>query len=464
MSIYRPCSIRGDADHDLSEELYRRWGYALGHEVEPGDKFIVGGDVRRSTPPLQAALADGLCLAGVDCIDLGELPTPLVYHAKRRLRAAACAIVTASHHPSEQNGLVWMLGNRPPCPEQIEKLRQAADRPVPASPDRPKTSPRLLDTSFDYVASLQETWCEAMRASQHIVLDLMHGCWSGRARRYLHAIFPACLISVVRDGCDPDFGGRSPDCSQSEQLDELCERVHRERAHLGIAFDGDGDQIALVDGRGAPLSVEETTWVLLRSLGRKLRGQPVLYDQKLSDRVPEMVRRFGAEPLVQPSGTAHFHGQMLETGAIFGVHSHGHYYFGDLDGDADALYTACRIIAYLAEPGKQLDQLRRRCPKVFMTPDIPLQVPADAGDQLLNTLRTAWSGFPQCTLDGLRIDLPGGWALVRSAPDEPALTFRFESLDWPALDETVRRVCATLPDEVRTSLWSRYEFAMGRGE
>jgi phosphomannomutase len=464
MSIYRPCSIRGDADQELSPDMFRNWGFTLGRQLAPADKFVVGGDGRRSTPTLKAALVDGLCLAGVDCIDLGELPTPLVYHAKRRIRAAGCAMVTASHHPPSQNGLVWMLGSRPPCPDQIERLRQAADRPLPDTPDRPKTAPRSLDTSFDYVATLQETWCDAMPASQHVVLDLMHGCWSGRARRYLHAIFPACLISVVRDGCDPDFGGQNPDCSQPEHLDELCERVDRERAHLGIAFDGDGDQIAIVDNRGVPLSVEETAWILMRSLGRKLRGQSVLYDQKLSDRVPEMVRRFGAEPRVQPSATAHFHGQMRESGAIFGAHSHGHYFFGDLDGDADSLYAACHVIAYLAESGKPLDQLRRRCPKVFTTPDISLRVTDDMRDQLLDKLRAAWSEFPQCTLDGLRIDLPGGWALVRSAPDEAALTFRFESLDWPALDETVRRVCATLPDEVGVSLWSRYEFAMGRGE
>ena len=460
MTIYKPCGIRGNATSELTPDLYRRWGYTLGHWVGPGGKFCVGGDVRDSTPVLLAALIDGLCLSGVDLIDLGQMPTPMVYYAKRRLQAAGCAIVTASHHGATQNGLAWMVGNRPPTEKQVAQLESASQRTDGTSLDENGSSPRSLDISFDYVAWLQETWCDALRAHHHIVLDPMHGAWSGRARRYLHAIFPECLISVVHGQCDGQFGGRAPDCSEHENLGELCEAVDRQRAHLGIAWDGDGDRVTLVDGHGVPLSAEETTWILLQSFGPDLQGQPLLYDVRFSDRLPEAAQRLGARPAVEKSHHACFHARMLETGAIFGAQVNGHYFYRELEGGDDGLYTACRVIAHMTQSGKSLDELREHCPKVFVTPDLRLPLETSAHQEVFEQIHTAWATFPQSTLDGIRVDLPGGWALARSSSGEPAVTFRFESCDWPGLDELVRQFCAALPGHGE-ALWNCYEMAMG---
>ena len=393
--------------------------------------------------------------------------------------------------------------------------------PLPPSPFPPHpssliphpspTAPRTLDVSFDYVAWLQETWCDGLRAQLHVVLDPMHGGWSSRARRYLHAIFPACLISVVREGSDPDSCGPPPDCSRPEELDLLCEAVYRQRAHLGIALDPGGERLALVDGRGVPLSAEETAWPLMRTMGRALRGQTIVYDQALSDRLPEAARRLGARPLVDGSCPAALQARMSAAGAAFGAQARGHYFFAELDHGQDALYTACRVIAYLDRSGESLERLRRRCPKVFITPVIRLPLAAAAQEQFFALVRAAWSEFPQSTIDGLRIDLPGGWALVRGRPApnhvapsaEPAappgnsppagrsplaprpsplapphsplatrhsplaaegghVDFRFESLDWPALDNLVRQFADSLP-RLGPELWAAYEAAMGRG-
>ena len=123
MSIYKPCDIRGDAAGELSAALYEGWGRALGRQLPQGAKFVVGGDGRGSTPPFLAALVDGLCRSGLDVVNLGLLPTPMIYYAQRRLGAAGCAIVTASHNPAAMNGLKWMLGDRPPTPEDVAALR-----------------------------------------------------------------------------------------------------------------------------------------------------------------------------------------------------------------------------------------------------------------------------------------------------------------------------------------------------
>jgi phosphomannomutase / phosphoglucomutase len=292
------------------------------------------------------------------------------------------------------------------------------------------------------------------------VLDPMHGCWAEKARRYLHAIFPQCLFSTIHDTVDAHFGGRAPDCSQPHDLLDLCEAVYRERAHLGIAFDGDGDRIALVDNEGVALTAEEATFVLLDCYGDQLRGERFIYDLKFSDRIAEAARQFGAEPLVERSGHAFLRARMCDSKAVFGAEVSGHYFHRALIGGDDGLYTACLLIAHLARSDRALSELRRACPPVYMTPDLRVSVSLDEQPRIIAQVRAAWSQFPQRLTDGVRIDTPGGWALVRSSVTEPALTFRFEGLDWHALEDLVERFCDSLAD-VGDELWTRYKVAMG---
>ncbi len=155
MGIHKLCEIRGHVPTELTPEHYWRWGHQLGKRAGRKAKFVVGGDVRLSTPPLMAALIDGLCCAGVDLVDLGILPTPMVYYAKRRIRAAGCAVVTASHNPPDFNGLTWMVGDLPPTEDEVEQLCHAS-RAGRARKSPGRTQPRSLDVSFDYVAWLRQ--------------------------------------------------------------------------------------------------------------------------------------------------------------------------------------------------------------------------------------------------------------------------------------------------------------------
>ncbi len=304
MSIYHPCAIRGDAARELSPELYESWGRVLGRQLPPAAKFLVGGDVRQSTPGLLKALVEGLCQSSIDVVELGMLPTPMIYYARHRVAADGCAIVTGSHEAAGINGLKWMLGDRPPMPDDVATFEESVKTASVNGQRLGGGTPRSLDVSFDYVATMQETFVESMAAQQHVVLDPMHGCWAGKGRRYLHAVFPQCLFSTVGDTVDPLFNGRVPDCCRPAELHELCDAVYRERAHLGIAFDGDGDRIALADNEGVALNAEETTWVLLQCLGDELRGQRFICDVEFSDRIAEAARKLGAEPIVERSGHA----------------------------------------------------------------------------------------------------------------------------------------------------------------
>lgn len=460
MSVYKPCDIRGLARGELTPQAYEGWGRALGLQVAPGDKFVVGGDVRPSTPGFLSALIAGLAQTGVDVVDLGILPTPMIYYAKRRLAASGCAIVTASHNAAEINGLKWLIGQLPPSEKDVALMEDQLEHPRPIPPARKPSEPRMLDISFDYVAWLQETWVEWQQAECRVVLDPMYGCNVHRARRYLQAVFPRSLFSAIHDTPDPAFGGRRPDCSQIDYLDELSSVVDHERAHLGIALDGDGDRVAFVDNEGVPLTAEEATWVLLHSFGSDLAGQPFAYDGKFSTRVPEVARALGAEPLPERSGHAFLRTRMLQSGARFGAEISGHYFYRELEGGDDGLYTACRLISYLARSGKTLSQMRRECPPIFMTPELRVLAKPEEAAAAMEQVRAAWLAYPQTMLDGIRVEFPDGWALIRRSVTESALTFRFESVDWDRLHKLVWDFCDSLPD-LGDTLWARYEQAMG---
>ena len=458
MSIFKSDGILGHAMTELTPELYHGWGLALGRHLPAGAKFVVGGDVRMSTPKFLAALVDGLCHAGIDVVDLGTLPTPMIYYAKHRLLADACAIVTASHNPPDDNGLKWMIGDRPPTEVEVADLCRAAEDFTPDG-SRTYREPRSIDITFDYVAWLQEVWSQRQPVRLHVVLDPMHGCWAGRARRYLHALFPHLVLTPIHDTPDAVFEGRCPDSSRHDLLEPLSEAVDRQRADLGIAFDGDGDRVSFVDSEGSILTAEETTAILLHSFGEALAGQPFVYDVSFSDRISELAGSLRAEPLVERSGHAILWQRMLASGAVFGAAVTGHYFYRELHGGDDAFYTACRVIDSLVRSGKPLAELRRSFPAVFITPELHLPVEPEKRMRVLQQVRSAWSEYPQAAVDGIRIDFPQGWALVRNVDAESIMVFRFEASSLGELYDLVWRFCDSLPD-IGDELWNRYEEAM----
>ena len=395
MSVYKPCDIRGDAAAELSPSLYRSWGTALGLRLEPGATFVAGGDVRRSTPSFLEALIDGLCDAGMDVVDLGIVPTPIVYFARRHFAALGSAVITASHSPPSVNGLKWITGPRP---------------------------------------------------GSRIILDPGNGCWSVRAQEYLLHTFPGLELSCIHDRPDGTFPGRGPDCAPTRCLQDLADAVRSGGADLGLAFDGDGDRVAFVDHNGDAVSAEECAWILLHSFGTILSGRAFVHDLRFSDRVPEAARQLGALPVPQRSGYAFIRTSMIDARAIFGAEISGHYFYGDLDGGDDGLYTACRMVSHLGTGSARIAELRRECPDIFITPDLRLEVEGSRQEQILSHVREVYREYPLTTLDGVRVDFPEGWALVRRSVTEAKLTFRFEARGEGELNRLVRQYCDRLPE------------------
>jgi phosphomannomutase/phosphoglucomutase len=457
VSVYKPCDIRGDAATQLTPALYRGWGRSLGHTLPPGTPFLVGGDVRQSTPGFVEALIEGLCEAGMAVADLGIVPTPMVYFAKRTEHAPACAIVTASHGPPPLNGLKWMIGDLPPGEQDVQALKRAVETHVRGGDRLAAGTRRTLDVSSEYRQWLAATWQDkAHLAHGHVILDPGNGCWSGRALEYLTGVFPAARLSAIHDEPDGRFPHRDPDVTGPQYLARLSQAVRHAQADLGIAFDGDGDRVAFVDDEGTPLTAEEATWVLLNSFGPALQDQTFVHDIKFSDRVAEAAKKLGACPTAERSGHAFIRTRMIRSRALFGAEISGHYFYRELAGGDDGLFTACRVILYLAMRGETLAGLRKACPAVFMTPDLRLAVPVERQQAVIKEVAAAFQEYPQSFTDGVRIDFPHGWALVRSSVTETALTFRFEGDSQESLRSMVKAFCQRMPSLGR-ELYPQYE-------
>ena len=436
--VYKACDIRGSSDGEMTPALYESWGRHLGSRIEAGEAFAVGGDVRQSTPEYLEALSAGLSAGGAQVVQLGIAPTPMIYFGRRHLGARGCAVVTASHSPPHINGLKWMVGPHPPDEAEVELMR----RPAPAP--RAGGGRTHCDIEAPYLARLVERWKNT--GPLRLVVDPGHGCWAGRATRYLQTVYPGAVISALHDVPDGHFPERNPDCSRPRYLTALGGAVRQGRADLGVAFDGDGDRVAVVDDEGVALSAEEATAVLLDSFGTELAGRTFVHDIKFSTRIAEAAAALDAVPRAQRSGHAFIRRMMLDEDARFGAEISGHYFDAELDGGDDGLFTACRLIAYLAGAGSPLSALRRACTPVFMTADLRLAVDPERQPAILDAIARAFADYPQGTIDGVRVEFPRGWALVRRSVTEAMLTVRFEGDSAAGLEAIVAEFCAAVPE------------------
>jgi len=444
MSIFKACDIRGAYPTELAEPLYADLGRAIGTMLRgQADRpsLVVAGDVRTSTPALKAALIEGLAAAGCCVTDLGIAPTPLAYFAARRLRPDGLAIVTASHNPPGDNGLKLMLGPLPITLEQMGRVEQtlAARRFATGSGS---VTERSLEA--DYV----EWLCASAAPGDglKLVLDCGNGAYSALAPRVLRRLG----YTLVELFCTPDgtFPNRSPNPSVPEHLTALRGAVPHAGAALGVALDGDGDRVAVVDDAGRALTGDQSIMLLAgHTVGR---GDAVVLDLKCSKAVADVVAACGAVPLLERSGHTFLKTRMSAENARFGGEVSGHFFYRELEGSDDGLYSILRLAELARTSDRPVSALVNALPHYAITPDIRVRYKATDGAQRLEQLASAATG-DLLRLDGVRVAYPDGWALARCSVTEPLLTFRFEA--YEGRPRTIaERFLAPTPDLLRAVL------------
>ena len=439
MSIFKDCDIRGIYPTEIDEAAAHRIGRALA-ALHPGARMAVGGDVRVSTPSLKAAFIEGLVEGGTQVTDLGTVPTPALYWAIANLAVDGGATVTASHNPPKYNGIKFMFDGEPVNRAIIDAVQAAYEAgrfPEAAGCVTPQ------DVLPDYLDALKRRF--TAKKPLRIVVDAGNGAMSSIAP----AAFRQSGYEVVELFCEPDgtFPHRDPNPAEYRHLGAVCAKVRETGADLGVAFDGDGDRAVFIDDAGVPVQNEKSLALFIRRL-LKDRPTPVVYDQKCSSAVKRAVLAMGGTPVLERSGHSFIKRRFLELGAAIAGEVSGHFFFGELGYD-DGLFAGLMMADIVAASGVLLSELTQDivCPPI--TPDLRVYCPYDQQEEWLRRIETLASGSMPCEvsrLDGVRLEFPVGWLLVRKSVTAEQITLRAEADTPERLREILEMAARALPE------------------
>ncbi len=444
-SIFRAYDIRGVVGKTLSPAIVRAIGEAIGSEaLERGQQtLVVGYDGRASSPELAAALTEGLVASGRDVISVGQVPTPVLYFATHFFKTASGVMITGSHNPPDYNGLKVMLGGDTLFGEAIQALRARIERGDLA---RGQGSQQDMEIVDEYIRRISEEIPVALGNSFKVVID----CGNGVAGAVAPKLYRALGHDVVELYCEVDgrFPNHHPDPAVPENLADLIAAVREHGADLGLAFDGDGDRLGVVDPDGRIIWPDRQMMLYARDVLSRNPGAEIIFDVKCTSRLPKVIRKLGGRPVMCKTGHSFIKGRLKESGAPLAGEMSGHIFFKDRwYGFDDALYTGARLLEILTALKLKPAEVFARLPDGVSTPELRLDFRAEGAHQRFMERLLAGDHFSdgeRTTIDGLRVDYPDGWGLVRASNTTPSLVLRFEADDAEGLERIKARFRETL--------------------
>jgi phosphomannomutase/phosphoglucomutase len=473
--IFREYDIRGIADRDLVDPVIEDLGRAFAEYLRPAAprSVAIGYDARLSSPRLRDAISRGLISSGLDVIDLGLCPTPALYFSLHHLTPGAGIMITGSHNPAEFNGFKLCVGKDTIYGEEIQKLRRImekiqgsggrgqAGKPqgLSAMSYEPRTSHHPIIP--DYAGHLKGLFREYHDVPLKVVLDSGNGTAGLAAPDVIRSM--GCEVIELFSEPDGRFPNHHPDPTVPKNLETLIATVKRERADLGIAFDGDSDRIGVVDEKGAVLWGDQLMVLFSRDILRERPGATFVSEVKCSQTMYDDIRSHGGKAIMWKTGHSLIKAKMKETGAALAGEMSGHIFFADrYFGYDDAIYAACRVVELLkkaktAEPGAAaLSSLIADLPKTFNTPEIRFDCPDSLKFKVVDRVRDLYArpesvALPVrevITVDGVRAVFQKGWGLIRASNTQPVLVMRFEAVD----EASLRSIRALMEEQVRQTI------------
>jgi phosphomannomutase len=437
-SIFKAYDIRGVVGQTIDEAFAEHLGRAFGSEaVAAGERAVaVGRDGRLSGPGLVAALTRGLASTGLDVVDLGAVTTPMLYYVAATRGAHGCRSgiqVTGSHNPKDYNGFKMVLAGRAIYGDDIQRLRERIEAERYAQ-GRGRIGRMDILAEYSHRIASDAKLARPMK----IVVDSGNGIPGASAPGILRAL--GCRVDEMYSEVDGDFPNHHPDPSKPENLAELIQRVKTTDAELGLAFDGDGDRLGVVTKDGQIIYPDRQLMLLAKDVLSRNPGATVIYDVKSTQRLAPAIRAAGGVPMTYKTGHSLIKAKMAEIGAPIAGEMSGHIFFGERwYGFDDATYTAARLLEILSR-SKNPSAVLNALPTSFNTPE--LNVPCAEGEhhRLVTELqarvadgRLSFPGAEVNTIDGLRIDWPDGFGLIRGSNTTPVLVLRFEGHTAAAL-------------------------------
>ncbi|MDQ6951984.1 MAG: phosphomannomutase/phosphoglucomutase [Mariprofundaceae bacterium] len=432
--IFREYDIRGIAGQDIDEAFAYQLGKAYTTLLHQDKKqaIAIAHDARLSSPVLHQAVIQGVNAMGFDVLDLGMQPSPLAYFAVFHCHVAGCIIITASHNPSPYNGFKFMVGKESLHGKSIQDLYQTMQQNL-LEPQQHGTS-TALDIQPLYENFVSES-CPISRPLK-VVID----AGNGPSGIVAAPLFRKMGCEVTELYCQPDghFPNHHPDPSVEENLADLKAKVIEEHADLGIAFDGDGDRIGVVDEQGHMIWNDLLLLILAKDLLKKHPGSTIISEIKSSNRLYHAVEEAGGTAIMWRTGHSPIKAKMKETGAKLAGEMSGHIFYADqYDGFDDAIYAGVRLMQIIAESMKNLSYQLRDIPHTETTPEIRIPCADERKFKLVEEAKNYFrnKGYNIIDVDGMRIQDDESWGLLRASNTQAALTLRFEAPNTEKLRE-----------------------------
>lgn len=443
MNIFQACDIRGVAGRDLTDVMARRIALAVGVKLT-GQKVVVGGDIRLSTPSLQCIMLEGLAESGCQVIDIGTVATPVFYYALKAAGATGGVMVTASHNPAQYNGFKLVLGPQPVSEAEVAQIGQMVAINARTQSQGSVTQQPVIADYIEHTAS------KARQGKLKVVIDAGNGATAAIAPK----LFQRLGYEVIEINCIPDgrFPNHPPNPALAENLTALGEAVRASGAALGIGFDGDGDRVGFVDETGRAIDNDDIMVLIARSYLAREKGT-IIYDAKCSMVVPEEVTRAGGRAVMARAGHTFSKAAFLRENALFAGEISGHFFFRELGYD-DGMFSGLKVCELVADHGSlaaQVDSI----PNYLLTPDI--RVPYSGTDKaaVLSQVADKLGEHTPNLIDGVRIEFDDGWGMIRASVTEPLFTLRFEAKTPGRLKEITAILLSALPPEVREAVIAR---------
>lgn len=445
-NIFREYDIRGLVDTELTDEtalgIAKAFGTYLQHQ---GKKVLaLGRDVRLTSDRFAEIAQAGLISTGCDVIDIGVVPTPLLYFSLFQLPVDGGMMITASHNPSEYNGFKLCFGTSSIYGEEIQKIRTMIEQEdFITGKGTLKHHDGIIPAYIHYVR-------EHIKLSRPVRVAI--DCGNGTASLVAPKLIKAIGCSSIELYCTPDgrFPNHHPDPTDPHNLVDLIAKVKANKTEAGLAYDGDSDRLGVVDDKGNILWGDQLLMIFARDALKRKPKSTVIFEVKCSKNLEEDITKHNGVPIMWKAGHSLIKSKMKETHAALAGEMSGHLFFADeYFGYDDAIYASARLLRILAEEKRPLSEFLSDVPKTYSTPELRVDCPDDKKFDVVTEVTNYYRGkYPIVDVDGVRVKFPDGWGLVRASNTQPALVLRFEA-ETP---EGLKRIQTEVESVVKTKL------------
>jgi phosphomannomutase/phosphoglucomutase len=440
-TIFREYDIRGVVDKDLTRETVRELARGAGsYFARRGIKRItVGRDCRPSSDPFFEALLEGLLGSGMEVIDVGVCPTPLLYFSIVHFEQDGGVMITGSHNPPEFNGFKVCVGKDAIYGREIQRVREIIEK-------RDYVQGKGTLTQHDIIQDYHHYLVSNIRLNRKIkvVVDAGNGTGGVVGVPIMREL--GCQVKALYCEMDGRFPHHHPDPTVEKNLQDLIAMVQKTKADLGIGYDGDADRIGVIDEEGRIIWGDKLMIIFARAIIEEHGGGTFIGEVKCSQTLYDEIERLGGRAIMWKTGHSLIKDKMKKEKALLAGEMSGHMFFADrYFGFDDAIYASCRLLEILGTSGKKVSELLEGIPQTYATPEIRVDCPDDIKFRIVEQAKEHFrQRYPVIDVDGMRVRFPDGWGLLRASNTQPALVLRFEATSQERLEEIRGMIEATV--------------------